>query len=99
MMHANQITPIPIVIRSRLRSATDEPPNELETPPPNMSERPPPRPLCSSTSKTSKRLVMTSRTVNTRVTVENPTSRIDESEQGHVVEAADPGELVGLEAR
>ena len=39
-----------IVIRSRLRSATDEPLPVDENPPPNMSDNPPPLPLCSSTS-------------------------------------------------
>ena len=63
MTQANQITPIPTVSRSRLRSATDEPPSALETPPPNMSDRPPPRPLWSRTSRISSRLVMTSRHV------------------------------------
>ena len=38
MMHANQIAPIPIVSRSRFRSATDEPPRELDTPPPTKIE-------------------------------------------------------------
>jgi hypothetical protein len=54
--------PVPIVMRSRLRSTTDEPPSEEETPPPNMSERPPPLPLCSSTRVIMSRLVMTSTT-------------------------------------
>lgn len=36
----------PMVIRSRLRSATEDPPRELDMPPPNISDRPPPLPLC-----------------------------------------------------
>src|SRR5207249_3229063 len=55
-MEANQIRPTPIVIRSRFRSATDEPPKLDDTPPPNRSDRPPPRPLCSSTSSVRMRL-------------------------------------------
>src|SRR5689334_4438254 len=99
MTQANQMAPMPTVNRSRFRSATEEPPSELDTPPPNMSDRPPPRPLCRRTSTTSRKLVSMSRMVKSRVTVENPTSRIGQSEQGHVVEPADPGELVHLEAR
>jgi hypothetical protein len=68
MTQANQIDPTAIVNRSRLRSATDDPPSELDTPPPNMSDRPPPRPLCSSTSSTNKQLVITSKAVKTTVT-------------------------------
>ena len=57
-MHAIQTTSKAIVIRSRLRSATDDPPREDDTPPPNRSDRPPPLPLCSSTSRTIRQLVM-----------------------------------------
>src|SRR6478672_3754073 len=111
MTQANQMTPTPTVNRSRFRSATDDPPSELDTPPPNMSDRPPPRPLWSRTSSTSVQLVMTSRIVKTVVTTAYPTSRLrpfrsgppagpdrcrDESQRGHVVEAADPAELLGL---
>ena len=73
--HANQMTPMPTVSRSRLRSATDEPPSELETPPPNMSDRPPPRPLCSRTRRIIKQLDAMSMMVIRRVTVVEPTSR------------------------
>ena len=48
-----------IVSRSRLRSATEEPPIEEEMPPPNRSDRPPPRPLCISTNSASATLVIT----------------------------------------
>src|SRR3954447_20743560 len=109
--------PTPTVNRSRFRSATDDPPSELDTPPPNMSDSPPPRPLWSSTSTTSRQLVSTSSTVKTVVTRTYPTSPLwacrtrprgglDQdrpastvSQGGHVVEAADPAELLGLEAR
>src|SRR4051794_10928923 len=111
--------PTPTVNRSRFRSATEEPPSELDTPPPNMSDSPPPRPLWSSTRTTSRQLVVTSSTVKTVVTRSSlrhhsahpepargavwtrtrvgllPTGHL----QGrHVVEAADPSELLGLEA-
>ena len=36
-MHASQISAVPTVIRSRFRSATDDPPRPLETPPPNLA--------------------------------------------------------------
>src|SRR5512139_2045769 len=52
--------PMPIVMRSRLRSTTDEPPSDDDTPPPNRSDRPPPFPLWSRTSTIISRLVMTS---------------------------------------
>jgi len=42
-----QTKAIAMVNRSRLRSATAEPPTDDETPPPNMSDSPPPRPLWS----------------------------------------------------
>src|SRR6476620_10330962 len=87
-----------MVNRSRLRSATDEPPRELETPPPNMSDRPPPRPLCKSTSTTSTALVIMRMMVSNRVTIENPTVRRRRSQDRHRVEAADAAELLGLEA-
>src|SRR5699024_6849813 len=50
------VIPSPTVIRSRLRSTTDDPPSEEVTPPPNMSERPPPFPLCISTRRISRTL-------------------------------------------
>src|SRR5690606_3982311 len=69
MIAAAQISPSATVNRSRLRSATDEPPTEDDTPPPNMSEMPPPLPLCISTNRISNRLVMTSRIENASSTV------------------------------
>jgi hypothetical protein len=48
-----------IVNRSRLRSATEEPPSEDEIPPPNRSDRPPPRPLCIKMKSASATLVIT----------------------------------------
>src|SRR4051795_13204718 len=98
-MQANQMTPAPIVMRSRLRSATEEPPRPLETPPPNMSERPPPRPLWSRTSRMSNRLVRMSSTVKVMTTVGNSNPRGQVLDDRHVVEPADPTELVGLQAR
>src|SRR5665647_3826735 len=62
MMVAVHTSARPMVSRFRLRSATPELPAPLEMPPPNMSDRPPPRPLCSSTSTTTRKLVSTSRT-------------------------------------
>src|SRR5665811_384443 len=62
MMVPVHISARPMVSRFRLRSATPELPAPLEMPPPNMSDRPPPRPLCSSTSTTTRKLVSTSRT-------------------------------------
>src|SRR3954452_23309373 len=99
MTQANQMTPTPTVRRSRLRSATEDPPSELETPPPNMSERPPPRPLCRSTSRIMTALAIISTMVKSSCTVENPTSEGRRSDDRHVVEAADRPELVRLEAR
>src|SRR6478672_7538721 len=105
-MHANQMTPTPTVNRSRLRSATDDPPKLLETPPPNMSERPPPRPLCSSTSRIMIALDRTSRTVNSRITSgslrHDGAGRTSASPRRptqirHRVEPADPTELVHLQ--
>ena len=60
MIAANQISPMPIVSRSRLRSTTDDPPSDETMPPPNRSDRPPPLPLCRRTSSTISRLVMMS---------------------------------------
>src|SRR6266516_3580256 len=57
-MHTNHRTPKKIVMRSRLRSTTDDEPRVELTPPPNRSDRPPPLPLCSRTSKTITRLVI-----------------------------------------
>jgi len=37
-MQANQITPMPMVIRSRFFSATEDPPSELDTPPEHVGE-------------------------------------------------------------
>src|SRR3546814_1142824 len=100
------MTPIPTVSRSRLRSATDEPPRLLETPPPNMSDSPPPRPLCMRTRRISTELVITRMMVKSRVTSATLTHTCAEparaprrSQHRHVVEPADPAELVGLEAR
>src|SRR6476469_1013820 len=107
-MHANQMTPTPTVNRSRLRSATDDPPKLLETPPPNRSERPPPRPLCSSTSRIMIALARTSRMVKSRITSgslrhdgDEPTSASPgrPAQIGHRVEPADPTELVHLQGR
>src|SRR5215210_4938390 len=102
-MQANQMTPTPIVNRSRLRSATDDPPRLLDTPPPNMSERPPPRPLWSSTSRIMIALDMTSRMVKSRITSgslrHERREPVGASQHGHVVEPADAAELVHLEAR
>jgi hypothetical protein len=55
-MQANHTSSRAMVIRSRLRSATDDPPSEDDTPPPNRSDRPPPLPLCRRTSRTSRML-------------------------------------------
>src|SRR3712207_4709895 len=102
---APQMMPVPIVMRSRLRSATDEPPRPLDTPPPNMSESPPPRPLWSRIRRMRSRLVRTSSTVSARITVAQPNGGVarsrsgERSEIGHVVEAADPTELGGVQAR
>src|SRR5688500_19317035 len=102
MTQANQMTPMPIVNRSRLRSATDEPPRLLETPPPNMSDRPPPRPLWSSTSRIMIRLATTSRMVKSRITsgsLRHDGGRaVPGSQDRHVVVAADATELVHLQA-
>src|SRR6187551_2864608 len=95
---ANHTKPIPMVMRSRLRSATEDPPTPLETPPPNMSESPPPRPLCSSTMRISSKLEMTSKTSKTITTGWILTDQARWSEDGHVVEPADATELVGLQA-
>src|SRR3954468_15265359 len=102
--HANQMTPAPTVMRSRLRSATEEPPRPLDMPPPNMSESPPPRPLWSRISRISSRLVMTSTTVSERITVAQPNSRwgwqrpVSGSQGRHVVEPADAAELLVVQA-
>src|SRR5688572_14064402 len=102
-MQANQMTPTPTVKRSRLRSATDDPPRLLETPPPNMSDRPPPRPLWSSTSRIMIALVRTSRMVNSGITSGSlrhvRRGPVGASQHGHVVEPADAAELVDLQAR
>src|SRR5688572_11298680 len=90
--------PAPIVIRSRLRSATEDPPRPLETPPPNMSERPPPLPLWSRISRIIRRLVMMSRTVRAVITEGTLLHVPEASEARHVVEAADATELVGVQA-
>src|SRR6476660_2588117 len=102
MTQENQITPMPTVNRSRFRSATEEPPSELETPPPNMSERPPPRPLCSRTSMIIKRLVAIRMIVKRRSTARSYVTNVYPpkgcSQHWHVVVATDPAELVGLQA-
>src|SRR6478735_7192753 len=98
MTHANHTRPMPTAMRSRLRSATDDPPSPLETPPPNMSESAPPRPLWRSTSRIISKLVMTSKTSKTITTGGSLTDSARRSENGHVIEAADAAELVGLEA-
>src|SRR6478752_5756705 len=99
---ANQMTPTPIVKRSRFRSATDDPPRLLDTPPPNMSDRPPPRPLWRSTSRIMIALVRTSRMVKARITSGSlrhvRREPVSASQHGHVVETADPAELVDLQA-
>ncbi len=46
MIDRNHTTPVMMVSRSRLRSTTEDPPSELETPPPNRFDRPPPLPRC-----------------------------------------------------
>src|SRR5689334_8295659 len=98
-MQAIQIPPMPTVIRSRLRSATEDPPELLDMPPPNMSESPPPRPLWSSTSRISSKLEITSRTSKTVTTSWSLTHRGRASDDRHGVEPADPAELVGLQTR
>src|SRR6478735_2311881 len=72
-MHANQHRPTTTVIRSRFRSATEEPPTDDCMPPPNMSERPPPFPLCISTSSISRPL-KTIRAIENPITTAGPTS-------------------------
>src|SRR5919112_2617361 len=62
MIAAVHTRPTAMVKRSRLRSATEEPPRLEETPPPNMSDKPPPLPLCNKMSRVWKRLVMISTT-------------------------------------
>ena len=52
-------------MRSKLRSATDEPPRDVLTPPPNMSDSPLPLPLCSRTNSISNRLTLI-RTISNR---------------------------------
>src|SRR5918999_609603 len=56
-MAANQMTPVPMVRRSRLRSTTEDPPGDEGIPPPNRSDRPPPLPLWRRTSSTISALV------------------------------------------
>src|SRR3954453_2292788 len=58
MIDTNQMTPVPIVSRSRLRSTTDDPPSDELIPPPKRSDRPPPLPLWRRTSNTISELVM-----------------------------------------
>src|SRR6478752_7573877 len=95
MTEANQMTPMPTVSRSRFRSATDEPPRELE--------RPPPRPLCRRTSMIISRLVAMRMIVKRRSTARSyvtPGARPKGcSQHWHVVVPADAAELVGLQAR
>src|SRR4051794_34605316 len=81
IMHANQSRPTTTVIRSRLRSATEEPPTEDCMPPPNMSERPPPLPLCISTSSIISRL-KTIRAIENPKTTAGPTSSDSDGRQG-----------------
>src|SRR5690606_22669690 len=80
-MHANHSRPTTTVIRSRLRSATEEPPTEDCMPPPNMSERPPPFPLCISTSSISSRL-KTIRAIENPKTTAGPTSSDSDGRRG-----------------
>src|SRR6476619_6014200 len=65
MMDVAQTRATATVKRSRLRSATDDPPSDVDMPPPNMSDRPPPLPLCSRMNKVRTRLDSTSRTCST----------------------------------
>src|SRR6476659_5472215 len=65
MMDASHTDATATVKRSRLRSATDDPPSDVDMPPPNMSDRPPPLPLCSRMNKVRTRLDSTSRTCST----------------------------------
>ena len=58
-MQASHTTDTTTVMRSRLRSPTDEPPMEDEMPPPNRSDMPPPRPLCNKMARASAILVIT----------------------------------------
>src|SRR3569833_3124236 len=58
MIDTNQMTPVPIVSRSRLRSISDDSPSDELIPPPNRSDRPPPLPLWRRTSNTISELVM-----------------------------------------
>src|SRR3954454_21193009 len=100
MTQANQMEPTPMVKRSRLRSATDDPPSELDTPPPNMSDSPPPRPLWSSTRRIISTLAMTRmmvKSVSSTTAILRHARRC--SEHRHVVETADRGELLDLQAR
>ncbi|CAK7285565.1 hypothetical protein SGPA1_31438 [Streptomyces misionensis JCM 4497] len=90
-MHASHSTPITTVIRSRLRSATEEPPTEDCMPPPNMSERPPPFPLCISTSSISSRL-KTIRAIENPKTTAGPTSSESDGRRGHGTRAVPPQE-------
>ena len=55
-------------MRSRFRSATEEPPIDELTPPPKRSERPPPLPRCSRINTISRMLVMMSTTASAIVT-------------------------------
>src|SRR6476661_4241960 len=65
MMDAAHTEATATVKRSRLRSATDDPPSDVDMPPPNMSDRPPPLPLCSRMNRVRTRLDSTSRTCST----------------------------------
>src|ERR1044071_6283528 len=89
MMHANHSRPTTMVIRSRLRSATEEPPTEDCIPPPNMSDRPPPLPLCMSTSSIIRPL-KTIRAIENPITTAGPTSSDLDGRQGHSLRAVPP---------
>src|SRR3954454_2161220 len=86
--HANHSRPTTTVVRSRLRSATEEPPTDDCMPPPNMSERPPPLPLCISTSSIISRL-KTIRAIENPKTTAGPTLS-DSDDDGGTATAVPP---------
>src|SRR4051812_8652204 len=88
-MHTNHSRPITTVMRSRFRSATEEPPTDDCMPPPNMSERPPPFPLCISTSSISSRL-KTIRAIENPKTTAGPTLSDSDERRGHSHRAVPP---------
>ena len=101
MTQANQMTPMPTVIRSRLRSATDEPPRRAgDAAAEHVGEAAAAALVEQDEQDQQAAGDHEHDAVKIRVTAETPNRTVPQrSQHRHVVEAADAAELVGLQAR